>query len=337
MPPRVTVFIPTYNRARFLSGAIESVLAQTYDDFRLEVSDNASTDETPEVVKRFQDPRLVYRRQPENIGLLGNHNQFLKSVDTEYALILPDDDLVGPRLLEETVAALDAHPRAGVAHAEFELLDEAGERLSARQNWTYGLSEDTVESAHQFIRESMKWSCRICASTALMRTTALPSDGMRATDFPAVDFGMWLRMAGGGWDFAFLARPLGAYRIHSASHSAAFGPATGPGYVQGIEIVSTLYGVKRRFLEQYEPDERRRAELTRLAQASLRRELVLMVRNLTLPERRPSRTLRLLGDAVRAEPGVVREPSAWRLMVASLVGPRVVERARSLTRAKGAA
>lgn len=337
MAPRVTVFIPTYNRAHFLSGAIESVLAQTYDDFRLEVSDNASTDETPQVVERYRDPRLVYQRQPENLGLLGNHNQFLRRVDTEYSLILPDDDLVGNRLLEETVAALDEQPRAGAVHAEFNLIDEAGDQLSPRQNWTYGLSEDTVESAEQFIRESMKWSCRICASTALMRTSALPSDGMLAADFPAVDFGMWLRMAGAGWNFAFLARRLGSYRIHGASHSAAFGPPTGPGYVQGIEIVSALYEVKRRFLERYEPDEQRRGELLRLAQASQRRELVLMVRNLTLPERSPSRTFRLLGDAVRAAPGVLREPGAWRLLIASLIGPRLVERARSATRPRSAA
>ena len=80
--PRVTVFIPTYNRARLLPEAIESVLAQTYDDFRLEVSDNASDDATPEVVASFDDPRLEYVRQPENLGLLGNHNWFLAAART---------------------------------------------------------------------------------------------------------------------------------------------------------------------------------------------------------------------------------------------------------------
>jgi glycosyltransferase involved in cell wall biosynthesis len=337
MPPRVTVFIPTYNRAHFLAGAVESVLAQTYDDFRLEVSDNASTDETPEVVKGFSDPRLVYRRQPENLGLLGNHNQFLRRVDTAYALILPDDDRLGARLLAETVAALDRHPRAGMVHTEFEVIDAAGQPLQGPRNWTYGLTEDTVESAERFIRESMKWSCRVCASTALMRTAALPPGRMCAPDFPAVDLGMWLRMAAGGWDVAFLARRLGNYRVHGGSHSAAFGPLSGPGYVQGVEIVAKLYDVKRRFLERYEPDRERRKDLIRLARASRRRELLLMVRNLTLPQRKRIATLRLLGDAARTAPDLVGEPLAWRLAAASLVGPGLVERARIVTRAKKAA
>ena len=60
------------------------------------VSDNASDDSTPQVVASFDDPRLEYVRQPENLGLLGNHNWFLERLDTDYALILPDDDLVYP-------------------------------------------------------------------------------------------------------------------------------------------------------------------------------------------------------------------------------------------------
>ena len=110
---RVTVFIPTYNRAGLLPHAIAGVLAQTYDDFRLIVSDNASTDETPNVVASFDDPRLEYVRQPENLGLLGNHNWFLERVESDYALILPDDDLVYPDMLERTVAELASRPEAG--------------------------------------------------------------------------------------------------------------------------------------------------------------------------------------------------------------------------------
>ena len=69
--PRVTVFIPTYNRARLLPEAIKSVLTQTYDDFKLVVSDNASDDSTPQVVASFDDPRLEYVRQPENSACSG--------------------------------------------------------------------------------------------------------------------------------------------------------------------------------------------------------------------------------------------------------------------------
>jgi cellulose synthase/poly-beta-1,6-N-acetylglucosamine synthase-like glycosyltransferase len=177
---RVTVFIPTYNRAGLLPHAIAGVLAQTYGDFRLIVSDNASEDETPDVVAKFDDPRLEYVRHPENLGLLGNHNWFLERVDSDYALILPDDDLVYPELLDRTVAELDSHPGAGMAHAAFDIVDEEGKVLLSHVNWTYSLDSNRVESAGEFIAESMRWSCRVCASTALMRTAALPADRVTA-------------------------------------------------------------------------------------------------------------------------------------------------------------
>ena len=306
--PRVTVFIPTYNRAGLLPEAIKSVLGQTYDDFKLVVSDNASDDSTTEIVASFDDPRLEYVRQPENLGLLGNHNWFLQRIETDYALILPDDDLVYPGALERSVAELDRLPRAGVVHADFDVIDENGSVLLPHTNWTYGIEEDKVESAQEFITESMKWSCRVCASTALMRSEALPAGGMSADDFPAIDFGMWLRMAGAGWEFAFVDETLGAYRIHSSSHSAAFGPPQGPGYVQGIEIVSRLMTIKLRFLDTHNGRIAEPQKLQRLAGQARRHELVVLARNLTLPERKPGPTFRALSAAFAPTPSTVREP-----------------------------
>ena len=326
LPPRVTVFIPTYNRARFLRFSIDSVLAQTYGDFRLEISDNASTDETPEIVASYDDPRIVSTRLPENIGMLGNHNQFLERVDTEYALILPDDDAIHPELLERTVRVLDEHPEVGAVHTAFHVIGPENEVLQEDVDWTYGLTEDTVESAAEFIEESMTWSCRICASTTLMRVAALSSGGMSQDDFPAVDFGLWLRMAAAGWSFAFIADTLGEYRIHGGSHSAAFGEPTGAGYVQDTQIVSRLKEVKDGFVDANADRLDNPARLTRLAEASRRRELVVMARNLTLPERRAVPTFRALAGAARSDPGVLLETSAWKLAAASLLGRRMVDR-----------
>jgi glycosyltransferase involved in cell wall biosynthesis len=256
--PRVTVFIPTYNRAKLLPHAIRSVLEQTFDDLRLLISDNASEDETPAVVASFDDPRIEYVRQPENLGLLGNQNWFLTRVETDFALILGDDDIVYRTLLERAVAELDRRPGTGVVHTGFDLIDEHGEVLLPDVNWTYGLDRDAVESAEEFMTESMRWSCRICASTALIRTAALPPDRMVEADFPAIDFGLWLRMAAAGWEFAFLNDALAAYRIHGLAQSAASGGPQGPGYVQGIEIVSHLKDIKAKAAVKVAPSSRRR-------------------------------------------------------------------------------
>jgi glycosyltransferase involved in cell wall biosynthesis len=323
--PRVTVFIPTYNRAPLLPQAIRSVLEQTFDDLRLLVSDNASEDETPEVVASFDDPRIEYVRQPENLGLLGNQNWFLTHVETDFALILGDDDVMYPTLLERTVGELDRHPRAGVAHAAFDLIDETGEVLLRNVNWTYGLEHDCVEGAGEFLRESMRWSCRICASTALMRTAALPPERMLQEDFPAIDFGLWLRTAAAGWDFAFLNDALGAYRIHGLAQSAAVDTPLGPGYIQGIETVSRLKAIKLRVLAENDGRLSDVEGLRRLAEEGRRRELVVMARNLTLPERKPGPTLRALAQAVRADPAVVLGAPPWKLAAGSILGPRAVE------------
>jgi glycosyltransferase involved in cell wall biosynthesis len=326
--PRVTVVIPTYNRARFLPTAIDSVLAQTYPDFALLIADNASDDPTPAVLERYDDPRISYVRRPENLGITANHNLALEEVESEYCLIVPDDDVLFPSILERTVSVLDENPRAGMVHARFQVLAEDGEVLKEDEDWTYGLHDDVVEPGDEFVRESMLWSCRVCASTALMRMEALPDPPFDQDDYPAIDFGMWLRMAL-DWDMAFLAAPLAGYRIHRATHSAAFGPPRGSGYTMRTEIVSRLKEVKLRFVERFRHRLADVDDLRARAARSMRRELIWMARNETLPERRFRRTVRALGAGVRLDPKLAAEPAAWSLLAGSVLGPRGVDRLRA--------
>jgi glycosyltransferase involved in cell wall biosynthesis len=326
--PRVTVVIPTYNRARFLPTAIDSVLAQTYGDFALLVADNASDDGTPEVVARYDDPRIRFVRRPENLGITANHNLALEEVRSEYCLIVPDDDVLFPSILQRTVPVLDENPRAGMVHARFQVLAEGGEVVKDDEDWTYGLHEDVVEPGDEFLRESMLWSCRVCASTALMRMEALPDPPFDQDDYPAIDFGMWLRMAL-DWDLAFLATPLAGYRIHRATHSAAFGPPRGSGYTMHTEIVKRLKEVKLRFVERFRHRLGDVDDLRARAARSMRRELIWMARNETLPERRFRRTVRALGAGLRLDPKLAAEPAAWSLLAGSVLGPRGVDRLRT--------
>lgn len=329
---RVTVFIPTWNRARWLEQAIRSVLAQDYTDFLLVVSDNASTDETPDVVAGFDDDRLRYVRRPHNIGLLGNHNACLESLDTEFGIILSDDDRLFPEHLSRTVETLDRHPRVGMVHTGFHAIGPDGEILASDVNWTHDLDHDAVESGEEFIHKSMLWSCRVCAPLTLMRAEAIPAGLFLEEDFPAIDFGMWLRVALQR-DVAFLAEPLGEYRFHGGSHSAAFGPPMGGGYVMGTEITLKLHALKMRFLDRYEARLRDADELRRLADRARTRELVQLMRNTTLPERRVRPTLRSFLKLSRIDRRVATSVAAWRLVAASLLGGRVVDRLKAAVRA----
>ena len=322
--PRVSVYIPTRNRAAYLRQSIESVLAQTYADFRLVVSDNASTDETADVVASFRDERLRYDRLPEDIGLLGNFNRCLDDADTEYVLELADDEILYPAHLAESVAMLDANASAGIVHSAFDIIGPEGDVVFHAVDWT-GLQGDVVEPGDEFIRKCISSWSRIAASTALIRTAALPPVRFDPADFPPTDFGLWLRMAL-DWDVAFLgSRPLAGYRIHPGSHSAVYGTYTPTGYIDTPEHVAKGHEIKIRFLDRFGdrfPDAR---ELRSVASRSLRETLVNHAARRTLPERRVGATVRALAEAARIDRRVMLAPSAWRLLLASLLGRRTVE------------
>ena len=104
---KLTVGIPTFNRAAWLRETIESVLAQTFTSFRLIVSDNASDDDTPEVVRSFGDERIDYVRSERNVGPIGNLNRLIRLADTEFLVLLPDDDVLYPGHLGAAVEVLE--------------------------------------------------------------------------------------------------------------------------------------------------------------------------------------------------------------------------------------
>ncbi len=319
--------IPTFNRADLLRGAIESVLAQTYRDFKLLVADNASSDATPQVIAAHGDDRIKHVRRPENVGLFRNFQDSLREVDTPYALLLCDDDLIHPGFLAETVSVLERQPRTGLVHTAFEVIDGDDRVVADAADWTYGLTEDTVETGERFLVQSMRWGCRVCLSATLMRTAAIPDTPFDEADMPAIDFGLWLRMAL-DWDVAYLAKPLASYRVHQAAESAGLGVPLEAGYRTDVEWIDRRAGVKERFLAQYADRLPNRGELARLARRGRRFELVAMATKATLPDRPLVPTLRSLARATREDPKVVVDPDAWRLAAASLLGPRVIDRLR---------
>lgn len=113
--PVITTIIPTFQRPRLLRRAIESVLSQTVDGFVLHIHDNASQDETPDVVAEYQkmDPRIKYFRRETNVGLVQNFALALDSVTTPYFSFLSDDDYLLPCFYDTTLSGFAQHPEAG--------------------------------------------------------------------------------------------------------------------------------------------------------------------------------------------------------------------------------
>ncbi|MCL6557363.1 MAG: glycosyltransferase [Firmicutes bacterium] len=105
-PPTVSVIIPTYNRAHLIGRAIRSVLEQTYQDFEIIVVDDGSSDNTEEVVKSFNDPRIRYIRHEQNRGGSAARNTGIRAARGEYIAFLDSDDEWLPEKLERQVQTL---------------------------------------------------------------------------------------------------------------------------------------------------------------------------------------------------------------------------------------
>lgn len=112
----ITVYVPTFNRAAKLREALTALRLQTLDRsrFRVVVSDNASTDDTPDVISEFPDLQLVYRRRERNLGLIANWCGAAEFLDGDYLQFLSDDDLLAPFHLELCLRELEARPDVGV-------------------------------------------------------------------------------------------------------------------------------------------------------------------------------------------------------------------------------
>ena len=325
--PRVTVLIPTYQRADYLRETLASVLVQTFVDFAVVVVDNASTDATADLLASCDDPRVRHVRHPTNLGLLANHNACLDlgaASGSPFLVLLSDDDLLHSEHLAVTVPVLEAHPEVGMVHTRFDMIDEAGGVLTAAVNWTGSLSSDCVESGPAFLAESMSWSCRVCSSTVLLRATAVETERFRERDFPPIDFALWLRLAR-HWSIAYVDDVLASYRIHGASHSAARGQAFAGGYLQDTHLVEHNHRIKTELLDTH-PDIGDQQALRTRARRARRRELLVMARGATLPERRLRPTLLALRAAARADVTVLGLPDTWKLVAGSTLGRRVVDR-----------
>lgn len=130
--PKVSVIIPTYNRARFIGAAVESVLAQTFTDFEVVLVDDGSTDETPEVVGRYlDDPRVLYIMQ-NNRGRSQARNRALAVARGAYIAFLDSDDSYLPEKLAKQVAYLDSKPDVDMIYTSATCVDEAGKPLTVQ-------------------------------------------------------------------------------------------------------------------------------------------------------------------------------------------------------------
>ena len=210
--PKVSVIVSTYNRGRFVCEAVESVLNQTFRDFEVIVVDDGSTDNTPDLLKKYASSiHYIYQR---NKGRSAARNSGIRLCRGEYIAFLDDDDIWLPGKLERQVAFLDLHPEAALAHTFTELMDEYGRPLEKE-------TKKHLRSYHKAIRigytyEGMSRLCVMYTSSVMLRKSCLGRVGLFDPGIEAFeDWDIYLRFAL-KYEIGSIPESLARIRIHRA-------------------------------------------------------------------------------------------------------------------------
>lgn len=220
-PPLVSVVITSYNYAAFVGRAIESALAQDYANFEVVVCENGSTDDSLEVIARFQDdPRLKLVVNETNLGVIGNLNKGLEVSSGDFVVFLSADDYFLPGHLSSSVQRYRENPRVDLVYSPALLVDNGGnftQVLQQRGYPTYDFIYGRNELAELLVYDSF-----ICFPTVLFKRTLLEElGGMDESLHIAADYEYVLRAAAARKRFAFVNEPRVVVRYHPDNRSSA--------------------------------------------------------------------------------------------------------------------
>jgi glycosyltransferase involved in cell wall biosynthesis len=211
--------MPAFNHGAFVGCAIESVLAQSFQDFELIVNDDASTDNTPEVIRSIKDPRVLSNLFSKNRGASWTVNEALKQARGQYFAILNSDDYFLPGKLDLQVRFLDEHPGIVAVFGWPCFIDERGEPLADDKlsNWF----ETKNQSREEWLRRFFIIGNQLCHPTVMLRRSCLDEVGAydpRLAQTP--DFDLWIRICS-RHNIHVLPQPLTAYRVLEGGRNAS--------------------------------------------------------------------------------------------------------------------
>jgi glycosyltransferase involved in cell wall biosynthesis len=126
--PLVSIGLPIYNGEKFLREALDSLLSQTFENFELIISDNASTDKTEEICRKYadKDRRIRYYRNEENIGAARNFNRVFEISTGKYFKWAAHDDICAPNFIADCVEVLDREDSVVLCYTDVQLINEDG-------------------------------------------------------------------------------------------------------------------------------------------------------------------------------------------------------------------
>ncbi|MEK7448392.1 MAG: glycosyltransferase [Planctomycetota bacterium] len=218
---KVSITIAAYNNAQYLPETLDSIFNQTYKNFEVIIVDDASTDNTTEVLKVYRD-RIKYHRFDVNQGSASAWNEAIRQATGEYIALAAADDVWMPDKLELQMALFEQQPHLGLVYGRIISVDEAGQslpkhlrqrRISLRLNW------DKQYPIGPVFTELFMRSNFVPASTALIKKKAIEQTGWLDESLRLCqDYDFYLRIAH-DFEFGFVDKVLVKYRRHPGSVS----------------------------------------------------------------------------------------------------------------------
>lgn len=214
--PRVSIGVPVYNGEKYIEETLRSLQAQTFRDFELVISDNASDDRTQAICREYaaRDQRLRYFRNPTNIGLARNFGRVVELATAEYFKLANADDISAPTLVEKCVAVLDREPDVVLGYGQTTLIDGQGEVLRPYEDRLHLAQPRAAERFDTAVRRTGL----VNVLQGVMRTAALRRTGLLGS-YLGSDVVLVAELALYG-KFTEIPEPLFYRRIHDGAFSS---------------------------------------------------------------------------------------------------------------------
>jgi glycosyltransferase involved in cell wall biosynthesis len=223
--PLLSYIVLSYNYERYIRTTLESILAQSVQDFEVVVVDDASTDKSVEVISTFEDPRIHLLRNEVNMGGAASYNRAVGAARGEWLVNLDADDWVAPTKAERQLGAVRKDPRLDVLGTYVSVRDENG---APHTSTAVGSAVQSMINVPRDLNRTDSWigTNYLCRSSTMVRASAHRRIGLDDPDMVrAPDYELWTRGLAGGLRMAVLPEELTFMRVHAGqvTHGDALG------------------------------------------------------------------------------------------------------------------
>jgi GT2 family glycosyltransferase len=193
---KVSIYLSSYNHAKYLREAIDSVLNQTFSDYQLFIEDDTSTDESWFIIQSYTDPRIrSFRNSKNRNDLEGMRKVIFQMATGEYIAIHHSDDIWEPEKLQKQVDFLDAHPQFGAVFTNAKIIDEDGKRLKDKSHFYYKIFDQPNRDRFEWLNFFFYQGNALCHPSVLIRKSCYNECGFYRDGLNQLgDFDMWVRL-----------------------------------------------------------------------------------------------------------------------------------------------